>query len=57
MDRKMRRFKQLLPEQETVKILTEATGGVLSLTDTDGQPYGGHSGGEMLKNMFYNIVF
>ena len=36
----MRRFRQQLPHAEAEKILTEATNGVLSLTDTDGRPYG-----------------
>lgn len=40
MERKMRRFKQQLTEQETVKILTESTAGVLSLCGNDMQPYG-----------------
>ena len=40
MERKMRRFKQMLPREEVILILSEATNGVLSLTDTDGCPYG-----------------
>lgn len=40
MERKMRRFRQQLPEADAIKILDEATDGVLSLTDADGQPYG-----------------
>lgn len=36
----MRRFKQLLNEQATKEILNNATNGVLSLVDTDGEPYG-----------------
>ncbi len=40
MERKMRRFKQLLSEQATKEILCNATNGVLSLVDSDGEPYG-----------------
>lgn len=40
MERKMRRFKQLLNEQATKEILNNATNGVLSLVDSDGEPYG-----------------
>ena len=40
MERKMRRFKQLLSEQATKEILNNATNGVLSLIDSDGEPYG-----------------
>ena len=40
MERKMRRFKQLLDEQATKEILNHATNGVLSLVDSDGEPYG-----------------
>lgn len=40
MERKMRRFRQLLPEEETRRILREQTNGVLSLVDPDGEPYG-----------------
>ena len=40
MERKMRRFKQLLDEQATKEILNNATNGVLSLVDSDGEPYG-----------------
>ncbi len=40
MERKMRRFKQLLPEDGTKEILYSATNGVLSLVDADGEPYG-----------------
>ncbi len=36
----MRRFKQLLPEEATKNILSSATNGVLSLVDSDGEPYG-----------------
>ena len=36
----MRRFKQQLPDAEAQQILTRATGGVLSLVDPDGAPYG-----------------
>ena len=42
MERKMRRFKQLLTEQSTKEILENATNGVLSLVDSDGEPYGVH---------------
>lgn len=40
MERKMRRFKQLLSDYETKKMLCDASNGVLSLTDADGSPYG-----------------
>ena len=40
MERKMRRFKQLLDEQATKEILNNATNGVLSLVDSDGESYG-----------------
>ena len=40
MERQMRRFKQMLPTEEVIQILSEVTNGVLSLTDTDGCPYG-----------------
>ena len=40
MERKMRRFKQLLEEQATKEILNNATNGVLSLVDANGEPYG-----------------
>lgn len=40
MDRKMRRFRQLISEENTKEILTSATNGVLSLIDSDGMPYG-----------------
>ena len=36
----MRRFKQLVSEDETRSILCGATSGVLSLTNADGSPYG-----------------
>lgn len=36
----MRRFKQLLPEDETLEILRSATSGVLCLCGKDMQPYG-----------------
>lgn len=36
----MRRFKQLLDGQATKDILNNATNGVLSLVDSDGEPYG-----------------
>ncbi len=40
MDRKMRRFKQLLSEGESIAMLCSATSGVLSLCGEDMQPYG-----------------
>lgn len=40
MEHKMRRFKQLLSEQSSEEILNHATNGILSLVDTDGEPYG-----------------
>ena len=40
MERKMRRFRQLLDEEITKNILSNATNGVLSLVDIDGEPYG-----------------
>ena len=40
MKHRMRRFKQLLTEEEVKEILATHTGGVLSLVDADGQPYG-----------------
>ena len=40
MDRKMRRFRQLLPEQSIKEILYNASNGILSLVDCDGEPYG-----------------
>lgn len=40
MERKMRRFKQLLSEQATKEILCNATNGILSLIDSGGEPYG-----------------
>ena len=40
MERKMRRFKQQLPADITSEIISRATNGVLSLADTDGEPYG-----------------
>ena len=40
MERKMRRFKQLLPDEDVRKILSEGTNGVLSLVDEEGLPYG-----------------
>lgn len=40
MERKMRRFKQLIPEEAAKNILSSSTRGVLSLVDADGGPYG-----------------
>ena len=40
MERKMRRFKQLLSEQAVKEILNNSTNGILSLVDIDGRPYG-----------------
>ena len=40
MERNMRRFKQLLSEEETINILRLTTSGVLSLYGEDGMPYG-----------------
>ena len=39
-ERKMRRFRQEVPEEESKRILREATNGVLSLSDYDERPYG-----------------
>lgn len=40
MEKKMRRFKQLLSEEESLKILRSTTSGVLALCGEDMQPYG-----------------
>ncbi len=40
MEKKMRRFKQLLSEEESIAILKSTTSGVLSLCGEDGMPYG-----------------
>lgn len=40
MEHRMRRIKQLLPHEDAIKILSEMSNGVLSLVDTDGEPYG-----------------
>ncbi len=40
MERKMRRSKQLLPQEAAKEILHSATNGVLSLVDADGGVYG-----------------
>ena len=40
MFRKMRRFGQEIPAEESVEILKEGTSGVLSLMGEDGYPYG-----------------
>lgn len=37
---KMRRFKQLLSDEESIEILCTTTSGVLSLCGTDSMPYG-----------------
>ena len=39
MDYKMRRFRQLLTEEETLDILKTGTNGVLALCGSDGEPY------------------
>lgn len=39
MFRKMRRFKQMLSEEESAEILRKATSGVLALYGDDGYPY------------------
>lgn len=39
MFRKMRRIKQCLPEEETVRILEQGTSGVLAVTGENGYPY------------------
>ena len=40
MERKMRRFKQLLSVEDSLSILSNATNGILSLIDPDGGVYG-----------------
>lgn len=40
MQHKMRRFKQMLPPEESEAILAQGSNGVLSLVDRDGAPYG-----------------
>lgn len=40
MKREMRRFRQLLPQEDAKRILHDQTNGVLSLVDSDGKPYG-----------------
>ena len=40
MEQKMRRFKQQVAIDDAVKILNRCTNGILSLVDTDGEPYG-----------------
>lgn len=40
MERKMRRFKQLLPDEDAMSILRNGSNGVLSLSDPDGGVYG-----------------
>lgn len=40
MDKKMRRFKQQLTNEESIEILRSATSGVLCLCGDDMQPYG-----------------
>ena len=40
MFRKMRRFKQQIPEEECIRLLKEQPRGVLSMIGDDGYPYG-----------------
>lgn len=40
MERKMRRFKQQLTNEQSIEILSNTTAGVLALCDSDMQPYG-----------------
>ncbi len=40
MERKMRRFKQQLTNEQSIEILSNTTSGVLALCDSDMQPYG-----------------
>ena len=40
MERKMRRFRQQLPEGEAWRVLRDCSNGILSLVDIDGEPYG-----------------
>ncbi len=40
MENKMRRFKQLLSEEESIATLNSTTSGVLALCGEDGMPYG-----------------
>lgn len=40
MEHQMRRIRQLLPTEDAIKVLNEMSNGVLSLVDTDGEPYG-----------------
>lgn len=40
MKQKMRRFRQELSTDDTICILNSCTNGVLSLVDSDGEPYG-----------------
>lgn len=40
MKHEMRRFKQQLSEAKVIEILNSCTNGVLSLVDSDGEPYG-----------------
>lgn len=40
MQRNMRRFRQLLSDDESMEMLCAATSGVLSLCGADGMPYG-----------------
>ncbi len=40
MEKKMRRFKQMLSEEENIQILRSTTSGVLALCGEDMQPYG-----------------
>lgn len=40
MERRMRRFRQQLPEGEAWRVLRDCSNGILSLVDIDGEPYG-----------------
>ena len=40
MERKMRRFRQLMSDEDAKRILVEGSNGVLSLVCPDGEPYG-----------------
>lgn len=53
MERKMRRIKQLLSEEDTKKILERGTNGVLALFGDDGYPYGVPISYSYLDNKIY----